>query len=739
MKILGASLALAGGGCARAPLEKIVPYRDGPAQQTYGKPVYYASTISRDGYGTGVLVATQMGRPTKIEGNPHHPASLGATDVFAQAAVLELWDPDRSQTVRQGEAIGTWNGFVGALRVAMQRSGSNRGKGLRILTDTVTSPSLHAQIAALLMRLPEAHWHQWQPLNRDNAYAGTRLAFGVPFETIYRFERARVVLALDADFLDGMPGCVRYARDFSATRNADVAGNGRSRLYAIECTPTLTGAAADHRLPMRGAEIGAAARSIMSALHDSHPLRDAWLAAVVADLKDARGASIVVAGERQPPLVHAIAHAINQRLGNFGSTVVFSTPVIAEPADQLESIRDLVQAMRNGDVDALLITGSNPVYDAPVDLAFAQALERVAFKAHHGLYVDETAARCDWHVPATHPLESWGDVRAFDGTVSLQQPCIAPLYAGKSTPEILAAVAGDVAPNGRELLRSAWRNRTSGDVDSSFEDALRIGVVSGSAFGAQRPTLRGDLIASSADLPVAVDSLELVFAPDPRIADGRHANNAWLQELPKPLSQLAWENAALIAPSLAQRLGIENEDVVELRLGGRTVTAPAWAMPGVPETSMTLALGYGRSRAGAVGSGRGANAYALRTSDAPWLAQNLTIVATGARHPLACAQTHGRMEGRDIVRSYTAAQAAACTAEKCGTPGYRDARTLYDSPPTGPYAWAMSIDLSSCIGCGACTIACQAENNIPVVGKDEMMNGREMHWIRVDRYYDGPV
>jgi molybdopterin-containing oxidoreductase family iron-sulfur binding subunit len=747
MRLMGASVALAGlGGCSRPPLETIVPFRDGPQQQTYGEPVFYASALARDGYGLGVLVECNMGRPTKIEGNPLHPASLGATDVFAQASVLELWDPDRSQTVRAGGTIGTWDDFAAALqqRLRVLRDGA----GLRILTETVASPSLHAQLRALLTRFPAVRWHQWQPLNRDNSYAGARLAYGTPLETVYRFDRARVVLALDADFLDGMPGCVRYAHDFASTRAAHALPERRSRLYAIECAPTLTGAAADHRLPLRAHDIARAASAIARALGATRGAAAGsrvpaeWLRSAIADLTQSRGESIVVAGERQPAWVHALAHVVNERLGNVGSTVFHLPPVAFEPVDHLASLSDLTRDMQAGAVDTLLVLHANPAYTAPADLAFGAALEHVPFKAHLGLYQDETGVQCDWHVPAAHALESWGDVAAFDGTCALRQPCIAPLYGGRTAEELLAVARGDVETDPRALLRAHWRGRQAQDFDAFFDDALRRGVVPGSAPAPQRHPLRGDVAATidaAASAASASTDVELVFAADARTGDGRHANNAWLQELPKPLTELTWDNAALMAPALAQRLGVGNEDLVVLRIAERTVEAPVWITPGVPDDSVTLALGYGRTHAGKVGSHRGVDAYALRASSAPWFRAGLSIARTGRRYALASAQAHGRMEGRDIVRVVSAAQAAACTAQACGTPGYRDARTLYDSPPTGPYAWAMSIDLSSCIGCGACTIACQAENNIPVVGKDEVRKGREMHWIRVDRYHEGGV
>ena len=734
MKIMGASLALAGAGsCSRQRNEPIVPYRDGPAQQTYGEPVFYASSISHDGYALGVLVETNMGRPTKIEGNPLHPASLGATDVFRQASVLDLWDPDRSQTVRHGRVISTWNDFLSSLREKLGSGPAGSiGPGLRILTGTVTSPSVHAQITALLERYPGAQWHQWQPCNRDNVLAGANLAYGEPAETLYRFDQARTIVALDGDFLDDHPAFVRYALDFSATRNAQAADASRSRLYAFECTPTLTGAAADHRWPIRASEVTLAAQALAGALgvmarpRVSSSVPQRWIETIASDLRQHAGASIIVAGARQPAHVHALAHAMNEALGNVGHTLSHISSAAAQPVNHLDSLRALVTAMADGKVELLVVSGVNPVYSAPVDLEFTSALTKVSLKLHHGLYLDETALRCDWHVPAAHELESWGDPRSFDGTVSLQQPCIEPLYHGKSLHELLAAIEGDIASSGRDLLRGYWRSQHAGDFDGFFSDALRAGCIDGSASPQKQLKLHAQA-AGTPDGHEPDDAVELVFVPDPRTGDGSYANNAWLQELPKPLSQLTWDNAALISPAFAQRLGIQSEDVVDLRLGDRSISVPAWIMPGMPDRSVSLALGYGRSGGGGVAKDRGANAYALRGGEGLWLARGLSVERTGRRNALACAQTHHRMEGREP------ACAADCRKSREGE------RTLYASPPMGPYAWAMSIDLSACIGCGACTVACQAENNIPVVGREEVRNGREMHWIRVDRYYEGSV
>jgi molybdopterin-containing oxidoreductase family iron-sulfur binding subunit len=765
--IMGASLAMAGAtGCSRPPLETIVPYHDGPAEQTYGKPVFYASALECGGDALGVLVECNMGRPTKIEGNPDHPASLGATNVAAQAAVLELWDPERSQQVRRLRRPATWGDAAMALRERMAVLAPRAGEGLAVLTEPIASPSLEAAIAALQASAPRAAWHAWSPLMHDAAAADAASAPGMVPR--YRFDRARTILTLDADFLGGMPGHVRYAHDFAATRRAETPAAERSRLYAIECVPSLTGAAADHRLALRGSDILHAARAIAHAMgaNAAAPARDvlpaAWLDAVVHDLRDSGAAALVVAGDRQPVEVHALARAVNARLGALGHTVLAVPPSITSPHGEDASLAALVARMRAGAVDSLLILGGNPVYAAPADLDFAAALAKVPFSLHLGLYDDETAEQCTWHIPAAHPLETWGDVRSVDGTVALQQPCIAPLYDGKSAHQVLAALRGDATASARDLVLAHWTRALGAQAAAGIDDALRRGRVAGTGAGAaaaapapdRADTRAGEATAPSAGAssagaasaaspapaspaPTSPDAVELVFVPDPRVHDGRYANNAWLQELPKPLSQLTWDNAAEMSPALAARLGVANEEHVDIALGGRSVVAPVWIMPGMPDGTIALALGYGRRRAGSVGNGRGFDAYRLRTASAPWIAPGASVRRAAGRTSLACTQTHSRMEGRDIIRTVSVVQAAACTPQACGTPDVRHQRTLYDSPPQGPYAWAMSIDLSACIGCGTCTVACQAENNIPTVGKEEVGNGREMHWIRVDRYYQG--
>ena len=481
LKVMAASLALATGGCGRVPLEKIVPYRDGPAQDGYGKPVFYASALERDGYGCGVLVETNMGRPTKIEGNPSHPASLGATDIFAQAAVLELWDPDRSTAHWRRGAIDTWPHFAGELQERLRASAD--GDGVVVLTETVTSPTLHDQLAALLARYPRAAWHQYQPINRDAVYAGARLAFGEALEPTYRFAEARVIVALDADVVTSMPGAVRYARDIAGARRIEHASR-MSRLYVAEGTPSLTGALADDRLVVRTRDIAALTARLAARLGgsasaagggDATPEARAWLDAVAADLERNRGHAIVVAGDRQPAAVHAGVHALNQALGN-DALVDLRAPVAYDTHDQVDALRALVAAMRGGRVTTLLMLGGNPVYAAPRDLGFGDALARVAWTAHLAPYRDETSAACTWHVAAAHALESWGDARAYDGSVTIRQPAIAPLYDGKSAHEVLSVLVDGNPRGGHDIVREFWQRDRAHDFDAFWRDALQSGV-----------------------------------------------------------------------------------------------------------------------------------------------------------------------------------------------------------------------------------------------------------------------
>jgi molybdopterin-containing oxidoreductase family iron-sulfur binding subunit len=751
LKLMGASLALAGlGACTRQPDEKIVPYVRAPEDIVPGKPLFFATAMPLLGFATGVLVESHMGRPTKVEGNPQHPASLGATDAFAQASVLSLYDPDRSQVVTHAGRISTWDAFLGVVSTELEEQRLTRGARLRVLTETVTSPTLAHQLRALLEIYPLAKWHQYEPAGRDAARAGARLAFGRPVHTYYRFDRAEVILALDADFLAGGAGSLRYARDFTARRRAQGGEPPVIRLYAVECTPSITGAMADHRLPLRASHVEGFARLVAQALGipaaapaaDLSPAQAAWAATVAADLARHRGASAIVAGDQQPAAVHALAHAMNAVLDNVGATVIHTDPVEANPVDQKESLRDLVRDLQAGQVHTLVILGGNPVFTAPADLPFAEALSKARLRIHLSLYEDETSARCDWHIPETHFLESWADARAFDGTVTILQPLIAPLYNGRSAHELLAALLGEPGSASYDILRDYWRSQfPPPQFEALWRTALHDGIVPDTALPptpARSLRGRGTAVPHPKAPAASPAGLEIVFRPDPTVFDGRFANNGWLQELPKPLTKLTWDNAALISPATAQRLGLSNEDVVELRHEGRSLRAPIWIMPGHAEDSVTVHLGHGRTLAGRVGTGVGFNAYALRTSHAPGFASGLEIRKTGARSPLASTQEQHSMEGRHLVRvgSLEEFRANPAFAQKLGhDPDPR--LTLYPSFEYAGAAWGMAIDLNACIGCGACVLACQAENNIPVVGKTEIRRGRAMHWLRIDRYYHG--
>jgi MoCo/4Fe-4S cofactor protein with predicted Tat translocation signal len=758
LTLMGASLALAGlTACTKQPEEKILPYVRQPEQIVPGRPLFFATATGHDGYARGILVESHEGRPTKIEGNPDHPASLGATDAFGQAHVLGLYDPDRSKTVLYLGQDRTWGDFRAALREALDRQKAKGGAGLRFLTGRVTSPTLAAQMAGILAVFPGAKWVSWEPAGRDHARAGAVLAFGEPVEAQYRLDQADVVLSLEADFVASHPASLRLVREFASRRKVSAEKPQMNRLYVVEGSPTPTGASADHRLALRSSAVEGFARAVAAGvgLPVEGGVGHAWLGPIVADLRRAGARALVIAGESQPPAVHAMAHAINETLGAVGTTVTYTAPAEAAPGGEAAAFEALVGEMRQGAVDVLVILGANPAYAAPADLEFAAALDKVPLRIHHGLSIDETAERCHWHLPASHPLESWGDLRAADGTVSLVQPLIAPLYNTLSEIEVLAAF-GEGEQKGYDVLRARWEEQLgSPDFEKRWNRALHDGVVAGTAFEAKAVKVSaGDW--AKAGKEAAAGGLEIAFRTDPTVFDGRFANLGWLQELPKPLTKITWDNVALVSPKTAAALGgVRTEqsasghhtDVAELRLGGRTVKAPLWVLPGHADGTVTVHLGHGRRRAGQVGTGVGFDAYALRTSDAPWTAGGLEVVKTGETARIACTQDHWTMDAtahaqakeRHIVRAVTLAELAEDpeAVQKIAEP-LKPGLSMYPPHEYEGHAWGMTVDMSACVGCNACVAACQSENNIPVVGKDQVGRGREMHWIRVDRYYEGP-
>ncbi len=751
LRLMGASLALAGvSACTKQPPEQIVPYVRAPEEIVPGRPLFFATSILLGGIATGVLVESHMGRPTKVEGNPEHPASLGATDVFAQASILGLYDPDRSQTIAQAGDIRSWSAFLDALRVEVEARRPVRGRGIRILTETITSPTLGRQLLDLLEEFPEAVWHQYEPAGRDHVRQGARLAFGTVVDTRFAIDKARVILSLGSDLLCSGPGSVRYARDFAARRRVRGTSTAMNRLYVAESTPTNTGSKADHRLRLRPREFEAFALSLAAATGvpgiTAPPLDPgvrAWLGVAVKDLLANRGAGIVAVGDEQPSSVHALAHAVNQALGNDGITVIHTDPVEVSPIDQTQSLRDLVADMNAGRVEVLLILGGNPVYNSPSDQRFGDGLTQVGFSAHLSLYEDETSARCTWHIPEAHVLESWGDARAFDGTVSILQPLIAPLYGGRSAHEVLGAMSKAPGRAPRALVHDYWVKQAAGmgvvDTEAFWRRSVRDGVVAGTAFPAHAVTAGEMRVPGTQPLTTPSD-LEVIFRADPTVHDGRFANNGWLQELPKPFTKLTWDNTIQVSPATAARHGIRNEDVVELHSFRRSVTGPVWIVPGQADNTVVVHLGYGRTRAGHVANHIGFSAYDIRTSASPWTSGDAALVATRSQYRLASTQLHHNMEGRAIVREATideySKNPGVLRAEEPAPPR---SLTLYPQHEYKGYAWGMAVDLNACTGCNACVVACQAENNVPVVGKEQVSKGREMHWIRIDTYFKDPV
>jgi molybdopterin-containing oxidoreductase family iron-sulfur binding subunit len=798
LKLMGASLALAGvSACTRQPEEELVPYVRQPEELVPGKPLFFATAMPMNGAGMGLLVESHEGRPTKIEGNPDHPSSRGATDVFAQAAILGLYDPDRSQTLTNLGEIRPFSTFAAAGQGVLGGQRASQGAGIRILTETVASPTLAAQIAALLGQFPRAKWMQWEPLGRHNAREGSRAAFGEYVDAQYALDKATVILSLDADFLCTGAAGLKYARAFASRRRAGADRSQANRLYAVESSPTSTGSRADHRLPLRATEIEAFTRALASQLGvggagaASAPESAAgWMAPLVSDLQAHRGQSLVIAGDGQPAIVHALAHAINDALGNVGATVAYTQTAEAQPMNQLAGLRELVGEMYAGTVEFLLILGGNPVYSAPADLNFAAAMERVPQRVHLSLYEDETSALCHWHVPEAHFLEAWSDVRSDDGTATIIQPLIAPLYNGKSAHEVVAAIA-DRERSGYEVVREFWSREkglstqvsaapvpalpaavaapaaaapaqpgaqagTPGAApapppiaaapvppvspfDREWRKWLHDGLVPDTAFAPRTVSVQGNATQAPAG-PQSIEGLEAVFRPCPGIHDGRFANNAWLQELPKPLTKLTWDNAALISPATAARLALISGDVVELRQGDRSIRLPVWLVPGHAADTLTLNLGYGRSRAGRAGNATGFNVNPLRTTGAMDTLPGVQLSKTGETYELASTQDHWSLEGRNLVRVATEAQFAADPQfvqrmELQPVPGL----SMYADVKYEGYAWGMAIDQNVCTGCNSCVVACQAENNVPVVGKSQVLNGREMHWLRVDRYYTGEL
>ncbi|MDQ2898716.1 MAG: TAT-variant-translocated molybdopterin oxidoreductase, partial [Acidobacteriota bacterium] len=781
LKLMGASLALAGmSACTRQPTELIMPYVIAPESVIPGRPQFYATAFTLGGLATGVLMESHMGRPTKVEGNPQHPASLGATDAMTQASVLNLYDPDRSQTVDFLGEVHSYGSFLLAFRKAMKFPDVSTeppppapegtaptapepkpqqpidGSGIRILTETVVSPTLAAQLKETLRLYTGSKWYQYEPLGAQGARGGSNLAFGQYVNTIYRFDAADVVLSLDADFLGVGPTGVRYARDFASKRKVRGDQTTMNRLYAVETTPTNSGAKADHRIAIKPSQMADFARALAGAVGagggGSSPVEARWFNALVKDLQAHRGASIVIAGEQQTPEIHALVHAINGALGNAGKTVTYTDAVEANPVDQLQQLQALANDLDSGTVELLVIVGGNPAFNAPPDLYMRDKILKAKLRVRLGLYEDETSELCQWHVPEAHALETWSDARAFDGTATIMQPLIAPLYQGRSAHEFLAAFTDTPEKSGYDLIREYWQKQHPGaDFEDWWKRSVHDGVVADTALPAKTMTAKAPPAGNRVP-PGGSGALEISFHPDPYIYDGRFANNGWLQELPRPISKLTWDNAALISPATAKRLGVTNEDRVELKLHNRHVLAAVWIQPGQPNDSVAVNLGFGRTRSGRAGNGAGFDAYPLRPSYSQTFATGLELRKTGKKFKLAATQHHYMIDGTELEGTQEKKRGVVRSASISEYREHPDfAQELIEDPAKQNltmypvtfkyegYKWGMTIDQTACVGCNACVAACQSENNIAVVGKEQVLNTREMHWIRIDRYFQGSV
>ncbi|MBL8064573.1 MAG: 4Fe-4S dicluster domain-containing protein [Chthonomonadaceae bacterium] len=776
LKFIGGSVALAGlaSGCRYLPQQKIVPFVQAPEDRLPGQTEYYASACSRGGYARGVLVKQFEGRPIKIEGNPNHPSSLGATDAMTQAELATMFDPDRSQNVVNHGDVATWEEFLKTFRAAVSQS--HNGAGVAILSENVGSPTLASQIRTFLAQNPAARWYQYEPVNQDNALDGSVMAFGQPVETVYDFENADVVVSLDADFFQSGPGNVRYMRDTMKRRDVDATKGQMNRIYAFESCPTLVGASADHRFRVKPSEVFVVAQALASLVgvqgaQSSAPgsVAPQVLQAVANDLKSRGGRAVVIAGPHQSPSVHALAHAINSAIGAVGKTVTYTEPVLEKPVNNGADLKSLTTAMRAGQVQALLILEGNPVWDAPADLGFAEALKKVGLSACVSLYVNETAQACAWHLPLSHWLEAWGDLRGHDGTVSVVQPLINPLFETMSCLEVMVRLNGSIQ-DGRDVVAERWKREAQGDPADWWTKCLAEGTIPGTTSAPLSVGLVPNL--SMALNPTKPGDLELVVLPDPTIYDGRYANLGWMQELPKPLSHLTWDNTFQMSPATAKKLGVGQQDkmlgvqfygdwsIIKVSAGGATVEGPIFVQPGMADDTIVVHTGYGRTAetlsvaktSDPIRVGGGFNAYPLRTSDNPWIVTGVSVEKTGKNYKLANTQFHNLLDvteidsKRDIIRETTLDELKKHpdvlehpTTETVEKAGEEESMSLFKPPAEfysdEQYQWAMTIDLNLCTGCSACVTACQAENNIPTVGKEQTLRHRMLHWIRIDRYY----
>ncbi len=803
MKVMGASLALAGmTGCTKQPDEQIFPYIKQPEDLVIGKPNYFATAFPFPTGAVPVLIKSDTYRPIKVDGNPEHPVSKGRSDLFTQASLLDLYDPDRSAHVVKiaaGQAITSdFGAFSDAFRAAAGDNSS--GQGLVVLSETIISPTLAAQWKQLQTKYPQAKLVQWEPINSDASRIASKAVLGDFYETQYRLENADVILSLDADFLtsNAFPGFLPLSAAY-AERHRYESGKPMNRLYVVESMPTVTGAKAEHRLGLKPSDLDKFASALVSGGGFSgSESAQKFLAAVLADLKKAGSRAVVIAGHQSSPALQAAAHALNAQLGAVGSTVVYTETVAAIPSVQNDDLKNLVGAMRSGQVKALIMLGVNPAYNAPGDLHFGEALARVPFTAHHGLYYDETAQKALWHVNAAHYLESWSDARAYDGTVSIIQPMIDPLYGGRTAHDVLQVLLDNPQATSYEVVQANFKSYSKGSagntaanstaaapanskqiVDATaWQKALHDGWVEGTAFAPKTVSAKDQYHAVVQGKASGSGQYEIAFKADPSLYDGRFGNNGWLQELPKQITHLSWDNAALLSMETMTALKVEERDLIEIENNGQKVTFPVLMQPGLPDGVIQVHLGSGRWF-GRVAQYVGSDANRLRSIDAPWFQAGAKATKAPGSYDVSVTSVHsmetrGKMAQSDLEKpELTGAHSlpgheamergiirTATVTEAQRTPGYaHEGNLLYETPAKDESffpdawhydqidkssgqiqnAWAMTIDLNSCIGCNACVISCYAENNIPVVGREQVKVGRNMQWLRIDTYFEGDL
>lgn len=797
LQVMGAGMALAGvSGCQpmRRPEAHILPYHKMPESLVPGTAQFYATAMTLRGEAVGLLVESHEGRPTKIEGNPSHPFSLGSTSRHHQASILDLYNPDRSRSpLKKGEGA-TWEAFFAEVESVLGAAKANGGEGIRLVTGYNTSPTFAGLWKEFQTAYPKAQWVVYEPSGRDHVVMGLEHATGKALEPHLHLDKAKRIASFDADFSEDEVGALAYAKTFNKTRNPDAPAD-MSRLYMVESQFSATGSSADHRLRVKpslitpalvalakelaaqGLDLAAVGIDAATLPGSTQGLDAGFIKALAADLLAHRGASVVVVGRSEVPFAHALALGLNLALGAGGKVVSYKPSILAtlqpyagKVVKGVEQLKALASDLDAGKVELLLTIDVNIGYNAPADLDLPSKLAKAKFSAHLGLETDETAALSAWHLPMSHFLEAWNDAQSVDGTLSVVQPLIEPLYATKSPIEVLARLAGQASATGHDLVKASWSQKLGAlGFDKAWRKVIHDGVAAGTGFAAETPALNREGLAAAAAqyaaMPVAKGGVEIQFREHPNVGDGRFANNAWMQELPTPVTKVCWDNAAYMGPALVKKLGLDGllnptdtgttladyrkRPMVQLQVNGKALEVVAWAVPGMADDTVILHTGYGRTQIGTVGEGAGFNAHLLMTAATVEYASGVEIKATGRDYEVACTQDHWSLMGRPIAREgsldeYSKDKEKFFSEDKWN-PHPPEVSLWHDVKDRGTFdfskgmQWGMVFDFNSCNGCNACVVACQAENNIPTVGKEQVMRGREMHWIRIDRYFSGDV